>query len=162
MRTRNLIGGCDAIICTLMMSCQKKQVQGVDKDQVKAEIQAMEDAYANAMNNGDAKGAAAYYADDATSFPYGEKPLKGEKAIMEAMEKDITAIPEGHKITFTTNEVIVSGAGDQVLEIGDYILTDPKNIKVMSGNFFSVFEKRDGKYVCIRDISTPDSPRIPQ
>ncbi|MBF6608154.1 MAG: nuclear transport factor 2 family protein [Flavobacterium sp.] len=158
MRTRILIGGLAVIVS--MMSCEKKETVTVDKDQVKAEIQALEDAYASAMNNRDALGAAAYYAEDAKSFPNEEKPLVGEKAIVEAMERDIVAIPEDHKITYTTNEVIVSREGDQVLEIGDYILTDRNDKKVRSGNFFSVFEKRDGKYVCIRDISTPDSPRI--
>ncbi len=159
MRTRILIGGLAAIM-SVMVSCEKKETDVVDKDEIKAEIQALEDAYASAMNNRDALGAAAYYAEDAKSFPYEEKPLIGEKAIVEAMERDIIAIPEDHKITYTTNEVIVSGNGDQVLEIGDYILTDPNDKKVRSGNFFSVFEKRDGKYVCIRDISTPDAPRV--
>jgi uncharacterized protein (TIGR02246 family) len=161
MKTR-LITGFAGIVAGLMMSCEKKTEVVVDKEEIKTQIQAVEDSYAAAMNNADPKAAAAYYASDAKSFPYGAKPLVGEKEIMDAMEKDIKAIPEGHKITFTTNEVIVSGEGDQVLEIGDYILTDPKDKKVMSGNFFSVFEKRDGKYVCVRDITTPDSPRIPQ
>lgn len=160
MKTKLLIRSFVGIICALLLSCEKKETVAVDKDEIKAEIQSLEDAYASALNNKDALGAAAYYAEDAKSFPHQEKPLIGEKAIIEAMERDIIAIPTDHKITYTTNEVIVSRAGDQVLEIGDYILTDPNDKKVRSGNFFSVFEKRDGKYVCIRDISTPDSPPI--
>jgi hypothetical protein len=32
------------------------------------------------------------------------------------------------------------------------------NIKMMSGNFMSLFEKRDGKYICIRDMGSSDLP----
>jgi hypothetical protein len=30
--------------------------------------------------------------------------------------------------------------------------------KMMSGNFMSLFEKRDGKYICIRDMGSSDLP----
>jgi hypothetical protein len=30
--------------------------------------------------------------------------------------------------------------------------------KMMSGNFMSLFEKRDGKYICIRDMGSSDHP----
>jgi hypothetical protein len=29
---------------------------------------------------------------------------------------------------------------------------------MMSGNFMSLFEKRDGKYICIRDMGSSDMP----
>jgi hypothetical protein len=29
---------------------------------------------------------------------------------------------------------------------------------MMSGNFMSLFEKRDGKYICIRDMGSSDLP----
>jgi hypothetical protein len=28
----------------------------------------------------------------------------------------------------------------------------------MTGNFMSLFEKRDGKYICIRDMGSSDMP----
>jgi hypothetical protein len=30
---------------------------------------------------------------------------------------------------------------------------------MMSGNFISLFEKRDGKYICIRDMANSDMPK---
>lgn len=154
MRTKILIG---MIASFFMSSCMMKSpVEELDEVQIKAEIQALEDANAKALNDKDALGAAGYYGEDIKSFPYDSKPLIGEKAMIDAMEKDVMSIPEGHKITFTANEIKVYNNGDDVLEIGDFILTDGMNKKVESGNFFALFEKRDGKYVCVRDIFTPD------
>ena len=154
MRTNILIG---MIASFSFASCMMKTpVEEVDQVEIKAEIQTLEDANAKAMNDKDALGAAAYYSEDIKSYPYGSKPLIGEKAMIDAMEKDVMSIPVGHKITFTANEIKVFNNGDAVLEIGDFILTDGMNKKVESGNFFALFEKRDGKYVCVRDIFTPD------
>jgi hypothetical protein len=46
-----------------------------------------------------------------------------------------------------------SGSGN-----GGYTSADSTNIKMMSGNFMSLFEKRDGKYICIRDMGSSDIP----
>ncbi len=59
---------------------------------------------------------------------------------------------------FTTNEVYPSKDGDQVLEIGYYTVVDSANTVVSSGNYMSLFEKRDGQYVCLRDMSASDMP----
>jgi ketosteroid isomerase-like protein len=142
----------------LMMSCNKNAAPVVDKAQIKADIQTIEDDFAKEVNDGKAENVT-YYADDAVSFPTEDMPLKGSKAILEALKKDISKIPEGHRIAFTTNEVLVSSDGNQVVETASFILTDTRDIKVRSGNFISVFEKRGDKYVCVRDIATPDAPK---
>jgi len=47
----------------------------------------------------------------------------------------------------------------QLAEIGTFTALDSvKNVK-MSGNFISIFEKRDGKYVCVRDMAVHDAPK---
>jgi hypothetical protein len=35
---------------------------------------------------------------------------------------------------------------------------DSTNTKMMSGNFMSLFEKKDGKYICIRDMGVQIYP----
>lgn len=158
MRSKILIG---IFVSIFFASCSMKTPpEEVDLAQVKAAIQLLEDANAKAMNDKDALGAADYYAEDIQSYPYEAKPLIGQKAMIDSMQEDVLSIPEGHKITFTANEVRAFNGGDQVLEIGDFILTDGMNKKVESGNFFALFEKRDGKYVCVRDIFTPDSRTV--
>ena len=63
-----------------------------------------------------------------------------------------------NKISFTTNEVFVSNDGLQVVEIGFYKVEDSTNTIVNSGNYMSLFEKRDGKYVSVRDMSVSNMP----
>jgi ketosteroid isomerase-like protein len=147
-------------MCGCIISCSKSKAEPVvNLDEIKANIQAMEDQYAMQLNQRTADGVT-YYADDAVSFPTEQKPLHGKTAILEAVQKDLTEVPQGHKITFTTKEVHLSKDGGQLVEVGEYILTDQAFKKVRSGNFISVFQKQeDGKYKCFRDIATPDSPR---
>ena len=63
-----------------------------------------------------------------------------------------------NKISFTTTEIFASKDGDQVLEIGYYSVVDSTNTAINTGNYMSLFEKRDGQYVCLRDMSTSDMP----
>jgi len=53
----------------------------------------------------------------------------------------------------------VTEEGNQVVEIGYYKVVDSTNNAIInSGNYMSLFVKRDGKYVCLRDMSTSDKP----
>ena len=61
-------------------------------------------------------------------------------------------------ISFKTNDVFVSSDGNQVVEIGYFKLVDSANAVINTGNYMSLFEKRDGKYVSVRDMSASDIP----
>ncbi len=61
-----------------------------------------------------------------------------------------------NKISFTTVEVFPSNDGMQVVEIGYYKVVDSTNTIINSGNYMGLFEKRDGNYVSVRDMSTSD------
>jgi hypothetical protein len=54
--------------------------------------------------------------------------------------------------------VFVSGDGIQVVEIGYYKVVDSANTEINTGNYMSLFEKRNGKYYCVRDMSASDMP----
>jgi ketosteroid isomerase-like protein len=125
----------------------------VDKEQIKNEIQAKEDAYAEIYNSGKLKNIG-YYADDATTFFQNRAPLVGKDAIVEFLIADLTSNTD--KISFTTKEVFVSNDGEQVVEIGYYQVVDSTNTAINTGNYMSLFVKRDGKYVCLRDMSASD------
>jgi hypothetical protein len=45
-----------------------------------------------------------------------------------------------------------------VVEIGSYSVVDSTNVAINTGNYMSLFEKRDGKYYCVRDMSASDMP----
>jgi len=151
------------LIClmVLMSACNtiKEDVDAVviDKEQIKKEIQAKEDLFAKTYNAG-AKKSIGYYADDAVSFAQNRSPLVGKQAIVESLLEGLDSSEASNKIAFTTIEVFVSNDGVQVVEIGSYSVVDSTSTVINSGNYMSLFEKRDGKYVSLRDMSVSDMP----
>jgi ketosteroid isomerase-like protein len=146
----------------LTVACNTKKAEPalpvVDKEQIKKEIQAKEDEYAATYNAGEMK-SIGYYAEDATTFAQNKPPLVGRKAIVEYLAVGIDSINKNNKISFTTKEVFVSNDGNMVVEIGYYKVTDSADVAINTGNYMVLFEKRDGKYVSVRDMSASDMPR---
>jgi len=144
---------------SLSIACNTKKADTVipviDKEQVKKEIQAREDAFAELYNKGEVKDIG-YYAEDAVTFYQNKAPLVGKEAIVEFLKSDLVSNTD--KISFITNEVFVSSDGIQVIEIGSYTVVDSANIAINTGNYMSLFEKRNGIYVCLRDMSASDMP----
>jgi len=129
----------------------------IDKEQIKKEIQAKENLFAETYNAGEKK-RIGYYADDAISFAQNRAPLVGKEAIVEYLLEGIDSNINSNKISFTTNEVFVSNDGIQVVEIGFYKVVDSTDTIINSGNYMSLFEKRDGNYVSVRDMSVSNLP----
>jgi ketosteroid isomerase-like protein len=146
---------------SLLFACNTKKTEPtaalIDKEQIKKEIQAKENEFAEAYNSGIAK-SIGYYADDAISFSQNRAPLVGKAAIVEYLITDLNPADKSNKISFTTNEVFVSNDGNQVVEIGYYKVVDSTNTDVNTGNYMVLFEKRNGKYVSVRDMSASDMP----
>lgn len=164
MKNKILMGGL-LFILTLSVACNQKKeeptptVPAIDREQVKAEIQAIEDDFAAVYNTGNID-ALTYYADDATSYFSGKMPLVGKDAIHQSMKEELENFVKGDKISFETKEVYVTENGNHVMEIGAYKFVDSTGAKLRSGNYFSLFKKIDGKYKCIRDMgnSEPSEP----
>src|SRR3954471_18500581 len=146
-------------LISLMVACNAKKDEReaviVDKEQIKKQIQAKEDSFAALYNTGEVRNIG-YYADDATSFYQNRAPLVGKEAIVTFLKNDI--ISKSDRISFKTNEVFVSVDGNQVVEVGSFKVVDSANTPFNTGNYMSLFEKRDGKYVAVRDMSASDIP----
>ena len=145
-------------ILSLMISCSNSKKEEtptvvVDKEQIKKEIQAKENAFAELYNTGQLKNIG-YYADDATTFFQNRPPLIGKEAIVEFYKSAITST--SNRISFTSKDVFISNDGNQVVEIGYFKVVDSTNTPINTGNYMSLFEKRNGKYVCVRDMSASD------
>ncbi len=152
-------------ICMLLLvSCNTKseapveEAPAVDADAIRTEIQALEDTYAVASNARDVDGIMAYYADDAVSYPSEKAPVVGKEAMRASLQADLDSYPKGSTVSYSVKDVFVSNDGSLVTEIGSYTSLDSLGGKTRTGHYMSLFEKRDGKYVCIRDMSTPDTP----
>jgi ketosteroid isomerase-like protein len=161
MKNKLIQGVLLSCLLSLILSCSPKkegsEATVVDTAQIKQEIQAKENEFAAVYNARELKNIG-YYADDATSFSQNRAPLVGKKAIVDYYEANMDSVNKSYKISFTTNEVFISDGGNQVVEIGYYKVVDASNTIVNSGNYMSLFVKRDGKYVSLRDMSTSDRP----
>jgi ketosteroid isomerase-like protein len=145
-------------IITLIFACntnKEESVAAVDKEQIKKDIQAKEDTFAATYNAGVLKNIG-YYADDATSFYQNRQPLIGKQAIIDFLMSDVHENP--NKISFKTTEVFPSTDGNQVVEIGYFKVVDSTNTPINTGNYMTLFEKRNGRYVSVRDMSASDRP----
>ena len=153
---KGIVLGC---LTTLLFACNTKKEEPaavvIDKEQVKKEIQAKEDEFAATYNSGVTKNIG-YYADDAISFYQNRPPLVGKQAIVEFLKSGLDS--NSNKISFKTNEVFVSNDGNQVVEIGYFKLADSTNVSINTGNYMVLFEKRNGSYVVVREMSASDMP----
>lgn len=131
----------------------------LNMDSVKAEIQKLEAAYAAGDKAKDVDAIAAYYSDDAISYNFNEEPSVGKAAIKERIAARISK--ETGRQVYTYSVVDVFAEGKQAVEVGTWTSTDSAGKEVDKGHFMSVFEKRDGKYICIRDMSVSSMPAKP-
>jgi len=149
-------------VISLTIACSSKKEESstapvIDKEQIKKEIQAKEDEFAATYNAAEMKNIG-YYADDAISFSQNKAPLVGRQAIVEYLKAGIDSSSKGNKISFVTNEVFPSSDGNQVIEIGYYKLVDSTEVAINTGNYMILFEKRNGSYVSVREMSASDMP----
>ena len=126
-----------------------------DMSQVRAEISAIEKEWADALNKKDINALMALYADDATSMQDGAPTLTGKAAIQAQQEKDFTAPDRYASISFETKDVY--GTPDEVTEVGTSLMKDAAGKEIGTGKYVAVYQKKDGKYKCIREIYNKDS-----
>jgi hypothetical protein len=146
------------LLVTFVACTAKKEetvIAPVDKEQIKKMIQDKENHYAELYTKGDL-GKIDYYADDAIVFAQNQKMLIGKDSIQAYLKKGLEASSPGNKISFITDDVYVFNDANQVLEIGSFRLVDSVDVLINSGHYMILFEKRDGKYVSVREMSTSD------
>lgn len=140
-------------------ACQQTSETKPDMTQIKSEIQALENAWAAALNARDIDALMAMYTDDAVSMPYGAPTLSGKAAIRQNQERDFATMPAGMAYSFETTDVY--GNADKVTEIGASTYKDADGKVIGTGKYMCIWEKRDGKYLCSREIYNNDQPPAP-
>jgi len=149
-----------AVAVSLFAGCSnEKGTSVVDMDKLKVEIQTMEDAYAAAEKAKDADKVAVYYSDDAVNYNRNEEPVSGKAAIKariaDRLAKDTTGNYNVYKV------VDLFAEGNMVVEIGSWKVMNPAGAETDKGHYMSVFQKKDGKYVCVRDMNVTSNPAKP-
>ena len=124
-----------------------------DLAQIKSDIQAVEVSWADAINTKNITTMMALYADDAVIMSNDAPTLIGKVAIQKQMEEQFASPKTSPTFVFETNKVF--SEGNLVVETGKSTITSADG-KVLTGKYMILFEKRDGKYVCLREIYNND------
>ena len=126
-----------------------------DPATLKAEIQELETAWAKADNDRDVNTLAAFYSEDAVSMSNNAPMSVGSAAIKKDMEASMAKRPMG--VTTSYDVLDVFGGGDYVTEVGKTTRKDSTGKVTTTGKYMAIWKKRDGKWICIRDISNDDA-----
>src|SRR5690349_17190047 len=122
-----------------------------DPARLKEEIQALETAWANADNARDTKTVAAFYADDAVTLGNNQPLISGHAAIEKDIETYVGKRPKGSTVSYDVIDVF--GCDNYATETGKITKKDSTGKPFYTGKYMAVWEKRDGKWLCIRDIA---------
>lgn len=128
-----------------------------DMAKIKAEIQALNNIWANAVNTKDATTIMSLYADDAISMPDDAPALIGKAAIQKDVETDTsTANRKGLiSVTYITEEVF--GDEQLVTERGNVIAKDSSGKVAYTEKYMQIWQKRNDKWQVIREIYNHDA-----
>jgi uncharacterized protein (TIGR02246 family) len=145
-----------AALCSLLIACQPPAAEApaVDLNALRAEIQALEDGYAKASNEKNVEGIVAFYAEDAQRLPDGEPIQKGRNAIRKSTQDEMASDTSGATVSYQVLDIFADG--NLLVEVGASVVKH-KDGSTDNGKYVAVYEKRDGKWVCIRDIWNEDS-----
>ena len=123
-----------------------------------AAIRDINRAWAKTYNAGDADGLVALHAEDAVVSAPGAPAARSHAAIRELFVQDITASVKGG-ITLSIGAASDVGvSGDLGWEWGTFKATDKSGATADAGKYVTVFARKDGKWLIIRDIWNSDGP----
>jgi ketosteroid isomerase-like protein len=128
-----------------------------DLAQIRTEIQALENEWADALNKKDINKLMTFYADDVVSMPNESPMITGKEAVRKQQEMELANTKNPASFSFETIDVFSEGI--QVLELGKTTRKDATGKVASTGKYMALFEKRDGKYVCIREMYNEDQKR---
>ena len=122
-----------------------------------AVIRASVPAFGDAYNAGDVDKLVAMYWEDAVVLPPGAPSQTGSAEIRAFFEVD-TAGTRAAGFKFNIQEAgAVDVAGDLAYESGVFSVTDAAGSTVATGKYLGVLQKRDGKWLYIRDTWNTDA-----
>jgi uncharacterized protein (TIGR02246 family) len=125
-----------------------------DMAAIKTEIQALETAWAAADNARDAKALVAFYADDAASLSNNAPMIVGKAALQKDIEANFAKKAKGSTSVYEVMDIF--GDENAVTEVGKSTVKDASGKVISTGKYMAIWEKRDGKYLCVRDIYNDD------
>ena len=126
-----------------------------DKTTLKAEIQNLESAWSAASNSGDAATIIGMYSDDAVSMVNNKPMASGKTEIGKEVEEGIAKKKKGTTVSYEVMDVY--GDENEVTEFGKTTVKDGNGKITYTGKYAAVWQKKDGKYRCVREIYNDDA-----
>lgn len=126
-----------------------------------AAIKAVNVAWNQHYNAGDGAAVAALYADDAVLSVPGVPPLRGKEAINAFYLKDVPSTLAAGITVADDPASDVEQSLDLAWQWGTYRNTNKAGGVVDSGKYLTVFERRGGKWMIVRDMWNSDNPAAP-
>jgi uncharacterized protein (TIGR02246 family) len=120
-------------------------------------IRAVNVAWNKAYNAGDGTAVAALYAEDAVLLAPGAPAVRGKASITEYYATDAPAFAAAGLTLADAPTSDVAESGDLAWQSGNYKNTDKSGATVDSGKFLTVFQRKDGKWMVIRDTWNSDA-----
>ncbi len=133
----------------------KSWLTAPDMSKIKAEIKEIEDAWATASTAKDVATIVGFYADDAISMSDDQPMQVGKAAIQKGVEEEMARRKDNTKVAFETMDLY--GDENRVTEVGKTTVTDSTGKVVYTGKYMAVWEKRNGKWLTVRDMSNDDA-----
>ena len=151
--------------CLVVISCNepkeekkaettKVEAAVTDLTNLKAEVQALETAWAAAANAQDTATLLALYADDAKSLVNNKPTVEGKEALLAEIKEGFKNRVNGSTVAYDVMDVY--GDENTVTEVGTSTTKDAKGKVTYTGKYMAVWQKRDGKYLCVREIFNDD------
>ena len=144
-------------LALLALQCnqqQKPDTRAADE----AAIRSINPAWFKAFNAGDANSIIALYAEDAVVNAPGVPAARGQAAIREYFMKEVAAARAAGMTQNAGPTTDAGVSGDLGWEWGTYAAKDKSGATVDAGKYVTVYAKKDGKWLIIRDIWNSDGP----
>lgn len=138
-------------IFAALAACQPSGPGAAEMEAVKA----VNGAWADHYNAGDAGAVAELYWEDASLMAPGAPASVGRDAIREYVAADIAA-SKAAGLSMNIEHGPVRIAGNTAWQDGTFRVTDASGATVDAGKYLSVLEKRDGQWRMLRDTYNSD------
>ena len=138
--------------------CAKAPPPVADTASDEATIRTMGSEWFKAYAAGDADALAAQYAEDAVVSAPNAPAIRGRAAIHEYYAADIAEMKAEGLVDEQGNSGEVGLSGDLAWEWNTFAIKDASGATVSSGKYTTIFRRRDGKWLIIRDTWNSDSP----
>ena len=138
-----------------------EEAAATDAATVKAEIEAIDDRFEQALLAEDAATIATFYAEDAIALPPDAPRAEGPAAIQGVFASWFEQVPPSESFTLTTDDLQLSESGDIAYEVGTYTSrgTSPAGETYdETGKYLVVWKNMNGQWKIARDMWSGDAP----